>query len=231
MRPDLQRLQAGLGYEFRDVALLERALTHRSANRRHNNERLEFLGDAQLSQIISRWLFTRFDGATEGQLTRMRASLVRGQTLAELARELGIGEFLVLGGGEMKSGGHRRASILADALEAIIGAILLDGGEQRCRRVVEAWFASRLEAVSPATIEKDAKTRLQEWLQGHQRGLPQYEVEAVHGQAPNQRFDVRCILAGFDREFRASGRSRRQAEQQAAEVALAWLEGGEVDET
>lgn len=229
MRPDLQRLQSGLGYQFRDTELLELALTHRSANRRQNNERLEFLGDAQLSQIVSRWLFDRFDGATEGQLTRMRASLVRGQTLAELARELGIGDYLLLGSGEMKSGGHRRESILADALEAIIGAILLDGGEAGCRDVVERWFADRLESVSPATVQKDAKTRLQEWLQGRQRALPHYEVEAIHGQAPNQRFDVRCVLADLQQEFRASGRSRRRAEQQAAATALAWLEEGERD--
>lgn len=229
MRPDIQRLQAGLGYQFRKPDLLERALTHRSANRRHNNERLEFLGDAQLSQIISCWLFNQFDTATEGQLTRMRASLVRGQTLAELARELGIGEFLLLGSGEMKSGGHRRESILADALEAIIGAILLDGGEKHCREVVEHWFAGRLESVSPATVQKDAKTRLQEWLQGRQRALPHYEVEAIHGQAPDQRFDVRCVLVDLEQEFHASGRSRRRAEQQAAATALAWLEGGEGD--
>ena len=136
MRPDIDGLCRALGYSFRDQGLLDQALTHRSANRKANNERLEFLGDAQLSQIISRYLYTAFADASEGQLTRMRASLVKGQTLAAVARELGVGDYLLLGGGELKSGGFRRESILADALEAIIGAILLDSGEDACRDVV-----------------------------------------------------------------------------------------------
>lgn len=224
MRPDPRILIRTLGYQFQDEGLLEQALTHRSANRRNNNERLEFLGDAQLSQIISCWLYRRFPEASEGQLTRMRASLVRGQTLAQVARELNLGDHLVLGAGELKSGGFRRESILADVLEALIGAVLLDGGEQPCREMVERWFAGRLEAVSPGSVQKDAKTRLQEWLQARQRPLPVYEVVAVHGQAPKQEFDVGCFLTDVEKRFQASGTSRRRAEQQVALVALTWLE-------
>ena len=153
MNGDLNRLMARLGYQFQDISLLELALTHRSVSRHRNYERLEFLGDAQLGQIISVALFEQFPEAAEGQLTRMRASLVRGQTLALVARELGLGEYLVLGGGELKSGGFRRDSILADALESIIGAMLLDGGESRCREVVLCWFAPRLDAISPQSAQ------------------------------------------------------------------------------
>jgi ribonuclease-3 len=221
---DRDRLCRRLGYPFRDRALLELALSHRSVSRRHNNERLEFLGDAQLSQIISTEIFHRFPEAAEGQLTRMRASLVRGQTLAEVARELGVGEFLILGSGEMKSGGNRRDSILADALEALIGAMVIDGGEEVCRRVVLGWFAARLEAISPQSAGKDAKTRLQEWLQARKHELPVYEVVSVSGQAPKQTFEVICTLPGLRRDFTASGSSRRYAEQRAAGLALSWLE-------
>lgn len=221
---DRARLCRRLGYQFSDPGLLDLALTHRSVSRSRNNERLEFLGDAQLSQVISSELFDRFPEAAEGQLTRMRASLVRGQTLAEVARELGIGEHLVLGGGELKSGGNRRDSILADAVEALIGAMVIDGGEQVCRDVVLAWFDQRLQAISPQNVRKDAKTRLQEWLQGRKHELPTYEVLTVTGQAPRQTFQVECLLPDLNRQFTASGSSRRRAEQQAAEDALAWLE-------
>ena len=226
MRPDLSRLSKSLDYIFSDMGLLEQALTHRSANRRLNNERLEFLGDAQLSQIISRSLYDAFPEASEGQLTRMRASLVRGQTLAVVARELGLGDFLVLGGGELKSGGFRRESILADALEAIIGAILIDGGEEACRQAVLGWFDGRLGRVDPDTAHKDAKTRLQEWLQARQRPLPVYEVVAVEGQAPKQEFLVRCSLEDSGQVVEARGSSRRRAEQAAASDVLARLEQG-----
>jgi ribonuclease-3 len=224
---DLDRLQSRLGYQFSDTGLLLQALTHRSAHRRDNNERLEFLGDALLGQIVASWLFQAFPEASEGQLTRMRASLVREKTLAELGRELGVGEFLVLGGGELKSGGFRRASILADAVEALIGAMQLDGGEQVCRRTVLDWFGQRLDKVSPDLI-KDPKTRLQEWLQARRRGLPRYQVMDVRGQAPNQEFDVTCYLAEDTQEtFSATGSSRRKAEQAAALAALEWLHGEE----
>lgn len=221
---DRARLCRRLGYQFANAELLDLALTHRSVSRHRNNERLEFLGDAQLSQVISSELFHRFPEAAEGQLTRMRASLVRGQTLAEVARELEIGEYLVLGGGELKSGGNRRDSILADAVEALIGAMVIDGGELACRDVVLAWFDERLRAISPQNVRKDAKTRLQEWLQGRKHELPTYEVLTVTGQAPRQTFRVECTLPDLDRRFAASGASRRRAEQQAAEDALAWLE-------
>jgi ribonuclease III len=219
-----ERLEKALGYRFSDGERLQLALTHRSVSRRHNNERLEFLGDAQLSQIISTELFHRFPDAAEGQLTRMRASLVRGQTLAEVARELGLGEYLILGGGELKSGGHRRESILADTLEALIGAMVIDGGEDACREVVLSWFEARLAAISPQSVRKDAKTRLQEWLQARKYELPVYGVLSVSGQAPKQSFEVECELSGLKKTFRASGPSRRRAEQQAAEQALEWLE-------
>lgn len=223
--PDaLEILQDRLGYRFADRALLEQALTHRSADRRANNERLEFLGDAHLGQIISHYLFRHFPKASEGQLTRMRAMLVRGQTLAEVARELALGEHLVLGGGEMKSGGSRRDSILADAVEALIGAMVLDGGEQACQSVVLHWFEDRLAVISPAVVRKDAKTRLQEWLQGRQYPLPEYEVLEVHGRAPQQTFDVVCRLTTLQLEFQATAASRRKAEQEAAGAALRWLE-------
>jgi len=221
---DLDRLTRRLGYHFKDPALLQLALSHRSVSRRRNNERLEFLGDSQLSQIISSEIFHRFPEAAEGQLTRMRAFLVRGQTLAEVARELGVGEYLILGGGELKSGGNRRDSILADALEALIGAIVIDGGEDACRDVVLTWFADRLEQISPQSVRKDAKTRLQEWLQARKHELPAYEVLSVTGQAPKQTFEVACSLPDLARRFTASGASRRRAEQQAAEQALDWLE-------
>jgi ribonuclease-3 len=213
-----------LGYQFQNPDLLEQALTHRSASKQHNNERLEFLGDAQLSQVISRWLFERFPDASEGQLTRMRASLVRGQTLAELAREMQLGDELKLGAGELKSGGFRRESILADALEAIIGALLLDAGNQVCRERLLDWFAPRLAQVTPQGAHKDAKTRLQEWLQARQFSLPVYELVEVTGQPPKQVFQMVCRLEAQDRNFVAEGSSRRRAEQQAAEQALDWLE-------
>lgn len=224
MIPDLERLEARIGHRFANRDLLTLALTHRSASRRYNNERLEFLGDSLLSEIISVALFRDHVDASEGQLTRMRASLVRGQTLAELGLEMGLGDYLSLGGGELKSGGFRRESILADAIEALIGAIYLDAGQQVCEQRVLKWFAGRLAEVSPLSADKDPKTALQERLQARQIALPDYEVIAVHGQAPKQQFDVRCSLEHHKQEFFASGPSRRKAEQAAARAALVWLE-------
>ena len=223
MNKSLAPLQRRLGYTFHNHELLTQALTHRSANRKQNNERLEFLGDAQLGYMVALWLFEQFPKAAEGQLTRMRAALVRGVTLAEVAKELGLGEYLVLGPGEMKSGGHRRTSILADALEAVIGAILLDSGEGNCHAVVKTWFAQRLASVSPDTTNKDPKTQLQEWLQARQFELPQYRVVATRGTAHDQEFDVECELSHQEQHFSATGSSRRRAEQAAAAQALAWL--------
>lgn len=221
---ELTRLCNRLGYRFTRPALLEQALTHRSAHRQQNNERLEFLGDAQLGQIMAHWLFERFPEASEGQLTRMRAALVRGQTLADVARELDLGACIRLGGGEMKSGGDRRASILADALEAIIGAVRLDAGPEVCRERVLAWFGERLHSVSPTETVKDAKTQLQEWLQARQHPLPEYDVLTISGQPPRQTFEVICRLPGYDHQEVARGSNRRRAEQTAAAQALAWLE-------
>lgn len=224
MNQDLQRLCNRLGYQFQDEALLLLALTHRSASRRHNNERLEFLGDALLGRFISESLYRRFDHASEGQLTRMRASLVRGQTLAEVAAELRVGEALRLGSGEMKSGGHRRESILADAVEALIGAIYLEGGNSACQTVIDQWFASRMENLSPESMDKDAKTRLQEWLQARQFQVPDYVVTGITGQPPHQRFDISCHISLSETPFAGQGSSRRKAEQQSARKALAWIQ-------
>ncbi len=161
---DTARLQRALGHQFGDPELLGLALTHSSAGG-HNNERLEFLGDSILNHIIAEALYLRFPACREGEMSRMRASLVRGDTLAEVAMELHLGDYLQLGAGERKSGGHRRSSILADALEAVAGAILLDSGIEQCRRCVLAWFARRLQELTLGAVEKDAKTRLQEYLQ------------------------------------------------------------------
>ena len=225
MRPDLSRLCSSLGYSFSDMGLLDQALTHRSASRKLNNERLEFLGDAQVGQVIARQLYQQFPEASEGQLTRMRASLVRGQTLAAVARDMSVGDYLVLGGGELKSGGFRRDSILADALEAIIGAILLDGGAEAADEAILRWFSVRLANVSPDTAQKDAKTRLQEWLQARQRPLPDYDVTEIEGLAPRQNFTVCLTLTDSSEQFVGKGTSRRRAEQAAADLALEALTG------
>jgi ribonuclease III len=216
-------LGSALGHEFADEALLEQALTHRSAGPR-NNERFEFLGDAQLSLVIAEALFERFPKADEGALTRARSQLVREPQLAELARGQGLGERLILGPGELKTGGWRRDSILADALEAIIGAIHLDAGFSACRSAVRALFEPLLEGLPPGLkAQKDAKTRLQEWLQQRQLGLPDYDLVAARGEDHDKVFEVRCRVGAFDIEARASASVRREAEQQAAAEVLAAL--------
>ncbi|NQD37359.1 ribonuclease III [Permianibacter sp. IMCC34836] len=207
-----------LGYTFTDETLRDTALTHRSASSRHN-ERLEFLGDALLGHVITSQIYQRFPDASEGELSRMRASLVKEKTLAELATELQLGDVLHLGSGELKSGGFRRESILADALEALIGAIYLDGGFPVCEQVVLRLFADRLEQLPDAGTDKDAKTQLQEALQGARLPLPLYELLGTYGDAHAQTFHVRCTLHdGSQSEGRGS--SRRRAEQQAASVLL-----------
>ncbi|MCB1705441.1 MAG: ribonuclease III [Halioglobus sp.] len=214
---DIARLQRTLGYQFGDPALLQLALTHCSAGSR-NNERLEFLGDSILNHIVAEALYDRFPGASEGEMSRMRASLVKGDTLAEIASELAIGDCLVLGTGERKSGGHRRTSILADALEAVVGAILLDSDVECCRRTVLAWLDSRLQTLS--AVSKDAKTRLQEFLQGRNYPLPDYELLRVQGSDHEQEFHVMCRLKKPQLAVEGSGSSRRKAEQSAAGSAL-----------
>jgi len=216
------RLQRALGYQFKDPALLEQALTHRSAGKR-NNERLEFLGDSIVNHVIAEALYRRFPTVREGSLSRMRASLVKGVTLAELARELQLGENLKLGSGERKSGGHRRDSILADTLEALAGAILLDGGYAACCDCLLRWFDSRLAAMTQASDDRDPKTRLQEYLQGRGLPLPDYALVGVDGDDHAREFEVACRLTDSDVETRGQGSSRRSAEQAAAEAALASL--------
>ncbi|WP_169303053.1 ribonuclease III [Thalassotalea mangrovi] len=218
----LQRLSKRLGYQFNDRQLLTQALTHRSA-KGVNNERLEFLGDSILGYIIANELFQRFPKATEGELTRMRSSLVRGVTLAKLARSFELGDYLVMGQGEMKSGGFQRDSILEDATEALIGAIFLDSDLQKTQQMVLEWFAERLDAIKPAKAQKDPKTRLQEYLQGRKLPLPAYEVIDTSGQSHNQEFTVSCQVSGIDQLLISKGTSRRKAEQAAAQQALELL--------
>jgi ribonuclease-3 len=216
---DIARLQRALGYAFSDPQLLTLALTHRSAGS-HNNERLEFLGDSIVNHIIAEALYQQFPQAREGDMSRMRASLVKGDTLAEVARELQLGEYLVLGPGERKSGGHRRSSILADAFEAVVGAILLDSTVEQCRVSVLGWFAQRLEQLKHGAADKDAKTQLQEYLQGRRNPLPEYELLDVQGEDHKQQFRVACRLQRPTLTVEGAGSSRRKAEQAAARCAL-----------
>ncbi len=216
---DYEKLVRAIGYQFTHTELLQQALTHRSASSRHN-ERLEFLGDSVLNLIISTELFSRFPNAQEGELSRMRASLVKGETLAELSRELTMGDYLALGSGELKSGGFRRESILADVYEALIGAIYLDGGFEAARHFVMQQFSVRLHRCNPEQMMKDPKTRLQEYQQ--QRGfvLPEYQVVSTEGQEHDQTFQVACVVSGLETATLGEGRSRRKAEQAAAEEVL-----------
>lgn len=216
---DTARLQQALDYRFADPGLLDQALTHSSAGRR-NNERLEFLGDSILNHIIAEALFHRFPRAREGELSRMRASLVRGETLAAIGGELELGAHLNLGSGERRSGGHRRGSILADAFEAVVGAILLDSDVERCRACVLALFADRLEQTGPDSVGKDAKTQLQEWLQAANLPLPEYDLLEASGREHARQFRVACRLETPRLETEGRGSSRRKAEQHAAGLAL-----------
>ena len=222
---DITRLQETLGYEFDDPALLRLALTHRSAGGR-NNERLEFLGDSILNHIIAEAVYHRFSKSREGEMSRMRAALVKGDTLAELAIELELADHLVLGAGERKSGGHRRASIRADAVEAVIGAMLLDGGVERCRERVLAWYQSRLDQLQAGAQQKDAKTRLQEFLQGRGLPLPVYELMDEQGKDHDKAFKVACQISDPQITLVGSGTSRRRAEQAAAGRVLEAIADG-----
>lgn len=222
MSGELTILQDALGYHFKDTTLLTTALTHRSAASR-NNERMEFLGDAVLGYLISSELYQRFPTATEGVLSRLRASLVKGETLADIATQLKFGDYLILGSGELKSGGFRRRSILADALEAVIGAIYLDSDMDAVRHRIMPLFKPRLEQCDPDAVIKDPKTRLQEYLQAHGNDLPEYSVLTVSGEAHKQTFQVECRLPALDIISTGEGSSRRKAEQQAAQHALELL--------
>ena len=214
-----ERLQSRIGYRFEQAERLRLALSHRSVGA-HNNERLEFLGDSILNFIVGEALFTKFADAREGQLSRLRAQMVKGETLAEIAREFDIGPCLLLGEGEMKSGGHRRDSILADAVEAIIGAIYSEAGMATCRERVLAWYQQRLDSLSLDTPAKDAKTRLQEYMQSRQQPLPDYRVAEVEGEAHAQVFTVECRVSLLDTPERARASSRRVAEKKSAAQAL-----------
>jgi ribonuclease-3 len=204
-----------LAYQPRDLGLFVAALTHRSATGK-NNERLEFLGDAVLNLVVAEHLYRAFPECSEGDLSRLRARVVSSEPLAEVAADLNLGDELRLGSGELKTGGFRRKSILADALEAVCGAVFLDGGLDEARRVIEALFRSRIESLPPPDALKDAKTRLQEYLQSHGHALPRYAVERVEGEAHAQVFWVICDVAGLNLHAHGSGSSRRRAEQEAA---------------
>ena len=208
-----------IGYHFTDRALLAQALRHKSAGK-PNNERLEFLGDAVLGMVVADYLFSTFSDISEGRLTRMRSAIVRGETLADVAREHELGQYIALGSGERKSGGKNRTSILEDTVEAIIGAIYLDGGMAPCQDMIMRWFKSRLEALDPKHNPKDPKTQLQEYLQGCKHPLPEYDVVAVNGAEHNQTFTVRCRTVLASDPVEATGSSRRKAEQVAAKRML-----------
>ena len=217
------RLSKLLDYRFKDEGLLEQALTHRSAAKKHN-DRLEFLGDAVLGMVIADALFARFPSVPEGKLTRMRSTLVKGDTLAEMAKEAGVGELLKLGQGELKSGGHRRSSILADAVEAILGAIYLDAGIDTVSKVILSLWSARIDRLDPNEHPKDSKTRLQEYLQSRREPLPVYEVVGISGKDHAQTFEVSCTVAQLEKPVFGTGNSRRKAEQQAAKETLEKLE-------
>ena len=214
-----QRLQ----HPFRDTDLLDLAFTHRSAAKR-NNERLEFLGDAFLNFSIARKLYEIRPQDSEGDLSRLRASLVKGTTLAELGRELDIAPMIVMGAGEQRSGGSNRDSTIANAVEAVIGAVLLDGGTEAADSCISRLFESRLENLPSADSLKDSKTKLQEWLQGRGLGLPIYEVESVTGEPHKQSFVISCQLPDSGRSTKGCGQSRRHAEQDAAGQMLSELD-------
>ena len=222
MGADLVQLQTTLDYQFENSQLLKQALTHRSFGV-DNNERLEFLGDALLDLIVGESLFNQHPGADEGNLSRLRSSIVNKSALAGIGREWNLGEHVLLGTGELKSGGRSRDSILADTVEAVVAAVYLDGGLAACRKLVDAWT---LEFVRnpEARQTKDAKTRLQEKMQASGHGLPDYQVLAIEGEAHAQSFLVECRVEGLERVHRGRGRSKRAAEQQAALETLKSLE-------
>ena len=220
---ELQRHLSGLlGYNFDDATLLLRAFTHRSFSKEHN-ERLEFLGDALLGSFIADALFTKFPSASESELTRLRSSLVNKETLASLALQLDLGRHIRLGPGERRSAGWRKKSLLANAMEALVGAVYLDSDPERCRAFICTLYARRLEDLSIENTPKDPKSRLQEYLQAHKRPLPAYHVVAEAGMAHNKVFTIECRVEGVQAPARASGGTKRDAEQAAAGMALALM--------
>lgn len=213
------QLSAAINYQFKNNALLDLALSHRSLGK-DNNERLEFLGDSLVNLIIAQALFSKEEHATEGDLSRMRASLVKGDTLAEVAREFALGDYLKLGPGEVKSGGYKRSSILAGALESLIGAIYLDSNFETCQQVVLAWFKDRLQHTEAAQIVKDPKTELQEYLQAIKIAVPEYKLVNTVGAAHKQVFRIECFIKQLGKSVIAEGLSRRKAEQSAAQAMM-----------
>lgn len=221
-QPNYQPLQRLIAYQFSDHDLLLQALTHRSASS-VNNERLEFLGDSILGYVIAEALYLKFPMCKEGDLTRMRSSLVRSETLVEIANEFELSDYLILGSGELKSGGHKRSSTLEDAVEAIIGAIYLDSDLEQAKQLVLNWYQSRLDAIQPGLAQKDSKTRLQEYLQSRKKPLPIYHVEQITGKEHNQSFTVSCKVEDISQVALGKGSSRRKAEQDAANKVLTVL--------
>jgi len=213
----------GFGHQFQNPDLLRQALRHRSVGVPHN-ERMEFLGDALVNLIVAEALHTRWPKADEGALTRARASLVRQSSMAAIARRLGLGELIEFGPGELKSGGHRRDSILADALEAVVAAVHLDAGFEACRALVLPWFEPMLDELPVGKVEKDPKTRLQEWLQARQLSRPEYTLMSSSGEEHARTFSVRCRTEDPLLDAEAEGSSLRAAEQAAAELVLAMIE-------
>jgi ribonuclease-3 len=220
---DYGPLQRKLGHSFAQASLLQQALTHRSHSAGHN-ERIEFLGDSVLNCCIAHELYRRFGELKEGELSRLRASLVRQETLAELAQQLELGTYLRLGEGELKSGGFRRPSILADGLEALVGAVFLDGGFAAAQEVIRGLYAALLEHLDPQTLGKDPKTLLQELLQARKIPLPQYAVVETQGAAHNQLFRVECQIPQLAIRTTGLGASRRIAEQEAAQLAFSQMQ-------
>ena len=220
---DLPGLESRLSFAFCDRGLLNTALTHRSAGGRHN-ERLEFLGDALIGFFVAATLFERYPDSREGDLTRLRASLVRRDTLADLARQIGLGDHLRLGSGELKTGGRDRSSILANAFEALVGAIYLDAGYDTCREWLAETYSGRLSGIASGNVTKDSKTRLQEMLQGKALPLPDYRVVRTEGDAHQQCFTVACHVSGLQSPIEGTGSSRRKAEQAAAAKTLRKLD-------
>lgn len=223
---DLERLCRHLGHQFNNLNLLKQALTHRSYSS-ENNERFEFLGDSILSFVIANALFGLFPEQTEGKLSRLRAFLVKGEMLAEIANELDLGQYLYLGQGELKSGGFRRASILADTLEAIFAAVFLDAGIEASQKLILKLYSSRLEDANLHNNLKDSKTELQEYLQANKKPLPEYQLIKIEGEEHEQVFYVSCKISGIKKVTTGHGHSRRKAEQHAASQFLAELLGSQ----
>jgi ribonuclease-3 len=216
---DIELLQKRLGHTFGNAALLQQALTHRSHSSLHN-ERLEFLGDSILNCVVAALLFDKYSKIDEGDLSRLRANLVKQQSLYEIAQRMELSQCLRLGEGELKSGGFRRPSILADTLEALFGAVFLDAGFDTARSVIRSLYLPILQSVDPKTLGKDAKTLLQEYLQGKKMALPQYNVVATHGAAHSQEFEIECLVPKLEIQVFGTGGSRRAGEQAAAKLAL-----------